>query len=70
MKTQDGIIDLDDLTLLEDSGIFSLDHKTTKFYEYSPEILTILSFEVNLDLATIERNGYNILDMLAELGGI
>ena len=32
--------------------------------------MTILSYEVNLDLSNIERSGYTILDMLAELGGI
>ena len=70
LKTQDGIVDLDDLTLLEDSGIFSLTHEPTKPYELYPEIITIISYEANLDLATIERSGYNLLDMLAELGGI
>ena len=67
---QDELIDLDDVTKLENSDVFLLTPLSTRVEESYPELLMGLSFESNLDLTVIERTGYTILDVLSDIGGI
>ena len=67
---QDELVNLDDITLLENSDVFQLTPKSTRAQENYEPLLLGLSFESNLNLTVIERTGYTVLDVLSDIGGI
>ena len=62
-------MDLDDLTSLEDSTIFKLEKTDTRPFEFYPEAIMAISFEMDLDLRVIERSIENIVDVMSDIGG-
>ena len=70
MQLQDLAIDLDQITELEDSSVFRLEKLPLQFLERSPHFMMMLSFEINKNLDSIGRQGYNFIDMLSDIGGI
>ena len=67
---QDAIINLDDITELEDSSIFSFDRQPVRSYEKDVDIVMNIAFERNLDMNLIDREGYTVLDYLSDMGGM
>ena len=66
------MINLDDLTELEDSTIFKFDSIPVRPYEKVDRstVVMAISLERNLDLTVIVREGYTILDLLSDVGGL
>ena len=67
---QDELVDLDDITNLENSEVFKFTLQASRPQEVHPELIVGLSFEFSLDLTVIERTGYTVLDVLSDIGGI
>ena len=62
-------LQLGPLTSLEGS-IFSIDANTIRPYEWPDDIHVTVSFEFNLNYFRIDRETYNTLDWLGDLGGL
>ena len=67
---QDKHIDLDEVTLLRDSTIFSLSLLPARSYEHDLDVQMSISIEMNRDLMTLSRTGYTPLDVLSDIGGM
>ena len=63
-------INLDELTELENSGVFKLEKLPRMPYEEKSKFVAGLTFEMNLDVLIISRTGYTVLDMFSDVGGI
>ena len=70
MELQDEIVHLDDITKIEDDSIFKLEKLASYSYEKDSIVQMDITIEMNLDQGFIERTGYNILDVLSDIGGI
>ena len=57
------------LTSLEGS-IFSIENSISRPYEFFDDVHTTVTFEFNLNYARIDRETYNALDWLGDLGGL
>ena len=65
------LANFDTITELEDSSIFKLDMLQARANEYNgPGEVLSLSFEMNLDLLFVSRDGYTAIDALSDIGGI
>lgn len=64
------MINLDDLTELEDASIFKVELKPVHSYEKEEYVQQDISVEMNLDQQVIARNGYTILDYFSDVGGM
>ena len=58
------------MTALEDYSIFKLDNLPNLPYEKDKFVQMDVTIEMNLDLGLIYRSGYNILDVLSDIGGM
>lgn len=67
---QDYDIDLDDLTEIYDSSVFEIEPLPVRSYEKDYIVQMDISIEMNLDLQTLARTGYTVLDVLSDVGGI
>ena len=67
---QDLLINLDDITELEDGTIFGIEPLPIRSQEKDYNIAMEITFERNLDLKVIMREGYTILDYLSDIGGM
>lgn len=67
---QDEIIHLDDITELEDPQLFTLEPLPSRSYEKDLDTWFDLTIEMNMNLELIQRNGYTVLDLLSDIGGI
>ena len=67
---QDLLINLDDITELEDGTIFGIETLPVRSQEKDYNIAMEISFERSLDLKVIMREGYTILDYLSDIGGM
>ena len=67
---QDELINLDDLTELEDSTVFRLEQLPTKSYEKEYDVQLDITIEMNLNQLVIARDGYTVLDYLSDIGGM
>ena len=68
---QDLVVNLDDITKLEDSNVFDMKPMLTRPLnpQSNPGLVMEMSFEMNLDQTVITRDGYTILDVLSDMGG-
>ena len=64
------MIDLDDLTELQDSTVFQLEMLPTRSYEKDTFTQLDITIERNLNQRVIARNGYTVLDFLSDVGGM
>ena len=64
------MINLDEVTELNDSSIFRLDKGATLLSYSEKELLLGFSIQMNLDQILIGRTGYTILDVLSDVGGM
>ena len=70
LELQDLIINANDVTLLNDSSVFNLEKKPTIPYLEESTLLQGIQIDMDPDLTIIERNGYTVLDILSDVGGI
>ena len=61
---QDEFEDLDSLTELEDSRVFSFNQMPVKSYEKGTDVQVDITIEMDLDLRVISRSGYTINPMI------
>ena len=64
------MINLDDITELEDGSVFSFDQMPLRPYEKDLDVVIEVSVELNLDQVVIAREGYTILDYISDIGGM
>ena len=64
------MVNLDELTELQDPSIFRFVREPSQPEERIPSLIVLISFEMDLNLYNVERSGYNILDLLSNIGGI
>ena len=62
-------VNLDEITELEDSSVFTLKALPPRAWEWDPTYVTGVRIEMDLNLLVIQRTGYNILDFLSDVGG-
>ena len=67
---QDGEINLDDFTEMEDETIFKLEQQPVKPYEKDYDVQVDFTVEMNLDQVVIARTRYTWLDWMADIGGM
>ena len=67
---QDEILNLDDLTEIEDDTVFALEQLPTKSYEKDYDVQLDITIEMNLDQLVIARDGYTFLDFVSDIGGM
>ena len=53
-----------------EGSIFSISPNTIRPYEYSDNIHHAVVFELDLNLYRIDREAYNLLDWLGDIGGL
>ena len=71
LELQDLAINLDSITQLEDSSVFKLEPLFPRSAEIEgPHLVAQVSFEMNLDVVRIARDGYTVIDMLSDIGGM
>ena len=62
-------IQLGPITEIE-GAIFSVKSNTIRPYEYFDDVHTAIVFEFDLNLYRIDREAYNLLDWLGDIGGL
>ena len=70
LNLQDMAIDLDEVTELESTQIFSVDAQGVVPEERYEEVIASFSIGVDLDQRVIQRMGYTFMDVLSDIGGI
>ena len=63
------MINLDEVTELQDSSVFRL-IQTDNTPSFDRTLVEGVLFRLNLDVTLIERNGYTLLDVLSDVGGL
>ena len=63
-------MDLDSITVLEDSSLFKVESMFPRAYEYDSFTVMAFTLEVNMDKIVITRSTYTFLDLLSDIGGI
>ena len=63
-------LDLDQLTEIKDSSLFKLELMQVRSQEKNYDVQMEVTIEMNLNLTMIVRQGYTILDVLSDVGGI
>ena len=53
-----------------EEAIFNVDTQTIRPYEYFDNVHTAVVFEFDLNLYRIDREAYNLLDWLGDIGGL
>ena len=69
LKLQDLVVDLDEITELTNSQVFSLKDVGTIPYEYDNTVFSVLIGGSN-DQLVIERSNYSVFDLLGDIGGL
>ena len=69
LSLQDLAINLDEVTELQDSSVFSLKRGDVS-HTNKKSVLFAIQLEIDYDKILIERNGYTIMDFLADIGGL
>ena len=64
------MIDLDNITELEDASLFKLEEHAQRPFTLHPDLITQLSFERSLDHQIVQRESYTVFDCLSDIGGI
>ena len=70
LLSQDLPVDMDEMTLYKDESIFTVERIPQMPAEANDYIQMEVSFEMNLDLVTIKRTYYSLLDVLSDVGGL
>ena len=67
---QDYFVNFDALTELENDKVFGLQELPLRPAEWDENVIINVQFEVSLDLMIVIRDGYTVIDILSDLGGI
>ena len=67
---QDLVVNLDDITQLQDSRVFHLERGGLIPYMEEDDLVQGIQIEVNANLTLIQRSGYHIIDLLSDVGGL
>ena len=70
LELQDLLLDLDQLTVMKDKTVFELEPMAPRPWGFDQNVLQNISIEMNLDLKYLSRDGYTVLDLLSDIGGI
>ena len=71
LQLQDLALDLDSITELEDSSVFRLDSLSPRSAEAEgSSLVSQLSFQMNFDVVRLQRDGYTLIDILSDIGGM
>ena len=70
INLQDHFVNFDSLTELENDKVFSLVEMRQRPAQWDDDIIMNISFELSLDLLIVLRDGYTIIDIISDLGGI
>lgn len=63
-------MNLDQITELADSSVFKMEDMPFRPADHIEHQIFGFMFEMSLDLLVVARNGYNVLDLLSDVGGI
>ena len=61
---------LDEVTELQDSSVFRLNEANKIYYHREADLIEGIILQINMDQTLIQRNGYTLLDILSDVGGI
>ena len=50
--------------------MFRLNQIGTRPYEYPNNVHTAIAYELDLNLATLDRQVYSVLDLMGDIGGL
>ena len=53
-----------------EGGIFNVKQNTRRPYEFDDDVHIVISYEFDLNLYRVDRDAYNILDWLGDIGGL
>ena len=67
---QDLVVNLDELTLLKDSRVFKLERQSLVPFKEEKDLVQGVQIDLDANLIVVQRDGYTILDILADVGGI
>ena len=71
LELQDLPISLDDVTKLEDSSIFKVEQQPTRLMNFRRgRIMMQVRIELSLDRTLVERDIYNLIEVLSDVGGL
>ena len=70
MSLQDLPINLDYITVLEDSSVFQLNEISSRPFELDADFVAGVDIQNDLSLTSLSRDVYTILDVLSDTGGI
>ena len=70
LSLQDLSIDMDELTELKDSSVFTVRQADLMPYGFDDEVIQGIQIMMDLDLLVIQRSGYTVLDILSDVGGL
>ena len=63
-------VELGALTMTYMNDLFTINELKNRPYENTDDAWLSITFEMNLDVTTIERNSYTIFDMFSDVGGL
>ena len=70
LSLQDLSIDLDELTELSDSSLFTVRPARLMPYGFDDQVIQGIQIMMDLDLRVIQRSGYTVLDIMSDVGGL
>ena len=70
LALQDLAFNLDEVTELQDSSVFRLKQGSFVPFSNAEDLVFGAWIQMNFDLTIIERDGYTILDVLSDVGGL
>ena len=70
LSLQDLSIDLDELTELSDSSLFTVRPASLMPYGFDDQVIQGIQIMMDLDLRVIQRTGYTVLDIMSDVGGL
>ena len=69
LELQDYLINMDELTEIEDYTPFKVEEFSKMSYEKDDFTRQDVTVEMNLDLRVVSRDGYTLLDWVSDVGG-
>ena len=70
LALQDYLFNFDSVTELEDGSVFELKQLEARPWGFDDITLANISVEMNRDLKLLSRDGYTLLDLFSDIGGI
>ena len=61
---------MDEITEFQDSSVFTLERESMRPHYLERDLVEGIRVWMNLNLATVDRSGYTVLDILSDVGGL